>query len=429
MNPRELNTEEKLLDFIAFILADFSELLQGVNYFFWDEYSEEVLKGFNTSKDTNIYKFYLKETIDLDSIKNTFKLNDLFNFSEQNKKDLISFINENYRHGFPDDCEDGCAYGGNLKIDLDISQFNLYLEDYRSLNEINNSVFISYFKYLLQDFEYSITEYLKKEYNQIKKLHYNSKLIKPEVKLDFIEHHKNIYKSNYIKSFNGNYLFFEINKDENDNFNINFKNSLIKQITKIKELETTIVYTKDYTGFESDLNEFKYELFLFVFENKPLIKNLSVINEIYESILNEKSEFISFLRDKDFNNNDINVILNILSNNSLAELGFKFLKRLSLNQVEIFRLLYFFYVFDFYKEKRSNNLKKIKDFEEVINFQSLNKNINKEQFRKYFNYIAQKNAKHYPFNNSNETLKLLEGILENDKLLKKQPDSKNLKFY
>lgn len=222
---RELNNEERLLDFIAFILSDYSELLDNVNYFFCENFSKEVLSKYDKNKESNIYKFYLKETIGFDSISKILKQYDLFNYTEQNKIDLINYLNNNYRHGYPDDVdEEGFAYGGRYKINLDFNQFELYLDDYFSLSKINKSIFISYFKYLLFEIKDSIMSYLEKEYNLIKKIHYNSIQINPEIKLDFIEYYKNFYKSNYIKTFNDNFLFFEINKNENDSFNINLKN-------------------------------------------------------------------------------------------------------------------------------------------------------------------------------------------------------------
>lgn len=427
---RELNNEERLLDFIAFILSDYSELLDNVNYFFCENFSKEVLSKYDKNKESNIYKFYLKETIGFDSISKILKQYDLFNYTEQNKIDLINYLNNNYRHGYPDDVdEEGFAYGGRYKINLDFNQFELYLDDYFSLSKINKSIFISYFKYLLFEIKDSIMSYLEKEYNLIKKIHYNSIQINPEIKLDFIEYYKNFYKSNYIKTFNDNFLFFEINKNENDSFNINFKKSLINQVTKIKELEINVIYTRDNIDFKNDLNGFIFDLFLYTFENIPLIKNQSKINKIYDEITKEKSDYINFLKGKGFNNNDINNILNILSNNILADLGFKFLKRYNLKKVEIFRLLYFFYVFDFFKEHKRNDLKKINDFKEVINFQTLNVNSDEEQFRKYFNDIGNNKSKHYPFRNSDETFRLLDGVLEDKHLLKSIPKDNNLNFY
>lgn len=429
---RELNTEEKLLDFIAFILADYSELLDDVNYFFSENYppNKKLLANYKKNIESNFYKFFLKENIYIESILKKINISENFNFTDNEKKVIINYINENYIHGYPDDVdEEGHAYGGRYRINLDLDQFNSYFDEYLSLCEITNNVYVSFFKYYLIEFEDSVISSIVNEYNSIKKLFLKKNDIKPDCMLDFIDTHKKRYKLNYLETYHNKNLFFIINKSDNDKFILDLKSSLKLQITKITEQNIEIKYSTDFIKLNDSLNEFYYDLYLNIFENKPINKNYINEDLIYNNILNEKKEYINYLNDKGFENNDVNAILNILSNNSLSEQGFSFLKRYNLKQVEIFHLLYSFYVFDFFKEVKKNELTKIKDFEAVINFQSLKSKLNTQQFRKYFNSLDESDSKHYPFNNYDETFKLFNNILEKTKLLKSKPKSKNFKYF
>ncbi|WP_329807184.1 hypothetical protein [Flavobacterium facile] len=428
---RELNNEERLLDFIAFILADYSELLDNVNYFFCENYSKEVLLKYDKNKESNIYKFYLKETIDFEYLNTITNVNYQFNFTELDKVNLIKYINDNYRHGYPDDFEDGLITGGNLKINIDKEQFDLYLEEYTSLCEINKTVYISYFKYNLIESEDAILNYLRKEHIKIKTVFKNSFQINSELKLEFVNYHKDKYKLRYLESFNDNKFFYIVNKNENDEFVLNFKISLLKQLVNINEINIDMDYSKDDIDYENSLNEIYYNLFLNCFEGKPLSRNEEGNNKIYNSLLDDKKDYIEYLNKKGFTSNDINNILNILSSNSLSELGFKFIKRYNLKKVETFVILYCFYVFDFFNEVRDNRLEKIIDFDEVVKFQSLNVKLDKEQFRKYYKDINNNKGKHYPFSNYEETIKLFtnDDIIYNKSIIKQKPKNQNINFF
>ncbi|MCQ4139412.1 hypothetical protein [Chryseobacterium sp. EO14] len=119
------------------------------------------------------------------------------------------------------------------------------------------------------------------------------------------------------------------------------------------------------------------------------------LSENFTYFIKEKENFIQYLKRKNFTTREINIILNILSENRYNSLDIKSLN--TARDIYFFRICYFFHVFDYFTEVEGIIFDSIVSFEPIIKFNSQNKRENKQQFLK--NYININNSEHkdYPF--------------------------------
>ncbi len=119
------------------------------------------------------------------------------------------------------------------------------------------------------------------------------------------------------------------------------------------------------------------------------------LDDEFNRFADVKSNFAIFLKRKNFNVDEIRIILNALSENRYNEIG---IKHLSLSRdIYFFRFCYFFYVFDYFEEIEGNELNTIISFEDIVNFNRNNKRENKQQYHKNYININNPNSKDYPF--------------------------------
>ena len=430
MNLKTLNLQERLIDFMAYILADYPELLNEVNYFFCPRSyikSEEILLKFNKVSETNIYKFYLEQTIDFEEILKSISINVEFDFSEKDVQFLKDYINKNYSWGYPDDYEDGLLTGGNINIDIDDKQFKKYLFEYKNLIKLNDKVFISYFKYNIIDSNDFIKEFLVAENKKIKKLLLDSYQISSQYKDKFDKYQKEKYIKKYISEFELAKFVFSIYKNEEDNFVNDVNESIILQLRKLNNYETFEFSNQiDSSEIKFSLNEFLLNLFKFHFEKTPLTENFEKLDNDFKDLLKNNEKYLQFLLKKGFEKKDVSNILNLLSNNAYSELGYKSITR-NTSQVEVFHLLWCFYIFDFFEQENKTDFVKAKDFDLVINFQELLK-VDNNQIKKYYDNIKNNGHNNYPFTTFNTTLKILLKDFIKDETLLNQVPKNNLNF-
>lgn len=418
MVQSQLKKEERVLDFIAFVLSKYEELLSDVANFFYPNHSKETFINYDPKKETNIYKFFLFETLEYDFLKSyhseIFDIDICSNIeiTDENKKIIISFLNENYRHGYPPD--------GNSSLDIDIQQFDLYLEEYKSLINLNKNIYVSYLSFNLISNENLLIEALNQMWNEINNIYAKSNLILQQYKNEFIKHNKNLYLINYFENFRKNDLNFVVHKNDKNEFILDYTSSIKKQLEQLTKLHKKYIYTNEI-DIKACLSEYYLKLYDLKFNNIPLTENIDKISEEFSKKWTELKNYIIFLERKRFSKEEISNIINVLNNNSFKELGFKFLKNNNLKLVQLFHLLNAFYVFDFLIEK-GTALNTIKDFQVIKDFQTLNDlNIN-EQLRKYYLNIKNQGNKHYPFINYESTLNTLSKDIQiNKELLKSIP--------
>ena len=123
-------------------------------------------------------------------------------------------------------------------------------------------------------------------------------------------------------------------------------------------------------------------------EDKCLENNL-------DELMIEKSEFTKYLKSKNFDINDIKIILNALSENKYSNIGIKEMEFKT--DIYFFRFCYFFYVFDYFQKIEGKKFDTIASFERITKFNRDNKREVKQQYHKYFIEIDNSHGKHFPF--------------------------------
>ncbi|MDN4014896.1 hypothetical protein QX233_20715 [Chryseobacterium gambrini] len=119
------------------------------------------------------------------------------------------------------------------------------------------------------------------------------------------------------------------------------------------------------------------------------------LSENFTYFIKEKENFIQYLKRKNFTTREINIILNILSENKYNSLDIKSLN--TERDIYFFRICYFFHVFDYFTEIEGIIFDSIVSFQPIIKFNSQNKRENKQQFLKNYSNINNPEHKDYPF--------------------------------
>lgn len=115
----------------------------------------------------------------------------------------------------------------------------------------------------------------------------------------------------------------------------------------------------------------------------------------FSNFLNKKYNFINYLKDKNFNNDEIRIIVNLLSENKYNQLD---IKHINLSRdIYFFRFCYFFYIFDYFEEIEDKEFNSIASFEDIVKFNPHNKRENKQQYHKNYISINNPDSKDYPF--------------------------------
>ncbi|MFC0776567.1 hypothetical protein [Flavobacterium sp. HJSW_4] len=422
MELKPLSNESRLIDFIAYILYDYNKYTgydHILNSFFLPFYKHTEKK---TSKITkpNGYEKYLRESLDCKYLVQAISLNGSFEISNEGFKILENYFCTNFSYNSESEVEDyGATPRKKNNLEISISQIKDYLKDYNSLALINDKVFISYYKQIIIAYDDWICVYLRRENRRIKKKYSDSNKINAIHKSEFINyHHRKLIKT-YIHEFEFNVYEFVVNmNDDAVDFTVDINKSLIKQLEfllSFNEIEyENMVLRKE---IKTALNEYLIKLFEYHFNKVPFSLTNDLVKTKYSIFYNSKTDYVDFLMKKGFTDMDVKNILNILSNNQFGELGFKFLKRNNLKQIEVFHILYAFYVFDFCD---AQNFSSARDFDLVINFQCLKEELDNKQFKKYYENIDNKNSRHYPFSQfENSTNLLLEKIISNAGMFKR----------
>jgi hypothetical protein len=150
-----------------------------------------------------------------------------------------------------------------------------------------------------------------------------------------------------------------------------------------------------------------YQYFRFKFFHISLIEGSNEKKELlqrqFDNFLDNNRQLHTFLKNKDFKENEIEIIFNYLSNNHFEQLNIRVQKY---KTIEFFRLCYLFYIFDYFQEARGVSFTEENDFSNLF-LENKPGNIKDQnnQFLKYFKNVRNSSSKkNYPFTTVDKTI-------------------------
>jgi hypothetical protein len=387
-------------------LLDFEELLCGINDFF-DQKQLISLEHF-ISSENNDYQDFLKQFIELSDIVEEnvaidYHLNlisDVLTSSEL--CDLIEYLNTNFTYGYPDDYEDGLVTGGNCSLGLTISEMRFYFQNYLKLYSRNSNVFISYYYQLLKHIEYPCLLHFGKAKKKIDNINNTKELLPTNLSDDYLKYHQNKYKVKIFKHIESNNIQFYGFADEKGLF-IDINKSLIHYLTHLNSLgKNVITYNTDVADYKTFISHLTYqyvELKLFgIKKYKNNYTNLfeEQLSDELEELKTTNSKLSTFLFKKGFEENEIDTILNVISNNKFTDINIRGLE--ISKQVDFFNFCYLFFILDFFFEEEKKDFRKEKSFDAVLSFDpDSTLQHDKNAFSKYYKFLLKINSTDNPF--------------------------------
>ena len=361
-----------------------------------DEFTEDYFEYINSFIDITEY-IESKEEIDFLEIE---FIEDIYSDDEISEivESIIFFLSQNEQYN--EETEEWEIINKNDKK-IDRETLNDFFEEYISLRSIFTSpFFISYYASLfhfLNARETNKLEYFTREvYANLNStiiaevssnVKYLESLIKENEKLlfkysfdvpqldGFIYEGRlfpQVYDSslNYLHMLNGSGFL---------------KHSIINQINlyPYKELES-----------EHSLYGIKLKFLTALLYGEKKIDDDDLQDE-FSGFVDKKSRFINYLKNKNFNSDEIRTIVNLLSENKYNQLD---IKHINLSRdIYFFRFCYFFYIFDYFEEIEGKEFNSIASFEDIVKFNPHNKRENKQQYHKNYISINNPDSKDYPF--------------------------------
>lgn len=450
------DTQKQNSNFITDIKTNGGILMDFIMYYFYNQIDSRDVSDFfrlrktlsNHEKESSVQQDSIESIQDGSKFQYLYFINEKINLNHiliakhtqvRTLKNITELLHENDTSNLIIFLNNYIANNQNISQKFTVSNESLIEEfnDYLELREINPTVFISFYAYLIK---YNNTNAIKLGNEYRKKIELTSSLsifssidLKKDYFLDLIE---NIKKELFL-NINNKHIQFHGIIDRDGYFFIDLKQTLIDSLKIIENKDSkSHNYSKDNLDLEKSISYFKL-IFLKHYQFAKDGKNLKSILDIklselsknkdyyLKKIENQKSELEAeldelikyhedyriFLTKKGFNENEILMIFNLFSQNRYVETGIKYLS--NIKQVDFFRLCYVFYFFDFYIEIKQHQFNSIKSFELIFSF-----NINNdfsfdslEQMRKYYLNIDKKANKHYPFNGYKKIVQDLSQLL------------------
>ncbi|MGY0407429.1 MAG: hypothetical protein ACWIPJ_03600 [Polaribacter sp.] len=344
-----MNRKDILIDFTVYLLLLGDEFHNDGLHFF----DSREKNGTNYENYVNVInklvnvEDFIWDT-DLDKPISKIKtLNDLI--PEKEIEFFQEYINTDFSFGYPNEInEDGSACGGTYNLNLTIDDMKSYFEDYIELRKSNTLHYITYYQQFLNYLSDQSRNTIETTKDKIDNF-YNSKS-----SIDSIVYSK--LKDKLESKLETNLL----NCTQNTSFQVQGgfdkygfilnHNSTLKAILKS--------YNSKYSKLDLEIESkqyyalVEYEYYLFKIKGKQTFtktdeqKNLE--NE-FVSIKEKNSKQIQFLKDKSFDNREIDIILNWFSLNKFNQSNLRYIR--NINKIEFFGLFYFFYRFEFLKEE------------------------------------------------------------------------------
>lgn len=413
-----MTNREILEDFIVFYLCQFDELLSKVIFFYHSENAERLLGDtFQESRYQKFIRHYIEIEKFIDKEFEQTDINSLSDIIPKDKiKDLAHYLNENFRAGYPDEEEDGFVYGGNYELYITESELiDGFNNDYITLFRLNPNFYISHLYQLFQ-FNYSSSKQ-KIDINKeiIDSLYITKNTFSLIEKGEIGEHYNNKYKKKMLDSLIKRPLQFNGFIDKNGVFIddiMSFRNWVI--VSNGFKIKSEFDFLTD-EKIGADYLIYKY--YRYKFYNEDTVESsedeINGLKIKFNKIKEKNRKLLIFLKDKGFDDNQCDSILNVLLDDEFYYLNlrsFPYIKK----QVEFFRFCYFVYIFDFFEEIEEITFSRESDFDclKINETYHVYNSDWKNQFKKYKKNHKNTNSRHFPFRKTVEkTLDTIENKL------------------
>lgn len=396
-NNSALKTKEDLIrDFIMVYLSKVPEVEGPVCHFF----DGSIMSEFSDAQfdiDKN-YLVFIEKEHQIDWLKNpqqnveNLNINEISDLLDDDEIISLAEYLNNYNYG-----EYYEEYYGNLNTE-DIHQ---HCRSYLRYRAINNGIFISYllFKigYILH---YYIESDLKDLVLEIDKLYNTKTFVGVSFESEYTQTIKSKYFNNYFQNLESTFQFYGF-FDEKGLF-VDTDLTLTNALRFYLNNEIDYYNNQDTLKLEISrmMSYLQIRYFYFKFFGKEpddlFDEHKEHLKEEFDKFKSTNSKLVNFLSEKSYDSQEIDIILNMVSNNRYSELDIRYI---TLDQVSLFRILWLFGIFEYFTVVEIHQFKSSKDFDVLLKLNSQN-NYKKysQQFKKYYDFIQEKNFKDNPFN-------------------------------
>ncbi|WP_299135481.1 hypothetical protein [uncultured Tenacibaculum sp.] len=355
-----MNRKDVLTDFCVYILLLGDEFCNEELFFFDSrDKTEATYKNYVDSiqKIVNVDDFIWDTDINK-PISNIKSLSDLI--TENEIELLQDYIKNEFDFGYPNEInEDGTAFGETYKLNFPIEDIKSYFIEYLDLRKINTSKYITYYQQFLNYLNDLSKNAIEATKIDIDNFYNNKSSIGINIYSELEDLLESELKNNLMKCIKNTSFQLQGGFDK-FGFILNYKDTLktiLKQYNlKYSKLNLNIEPIQYFALIE-------YEYFSFKIKEKKIFtksEKQKKLQEEFELIKKEKPTQIQFLKNKGFDNREINIILNCFCFNKFNALDIRHIR--SITKVGLFNLFYFFYRFEFLKKEYKIKLDLQNDF-------------------------------------------------------------------
>lgn len=302
-----MNKEKILGDFLVFFLSEYEELLSDIISFFYQK-EDSIIVDYETfiQRQFTHLDFHPSEFTDEPksiTSENIISLEDIVPKSKISS--LLNFLYENFHHGFPD------GDGGGGRENLEVSEIDLenYFRTYINYLNINPEVYISVYKQLFQtrlhDVIKCFNENVEEEKRKLSKLDNFDDKIQSE--FESIIYDKLMSKT--IENVQKKPFQYYGHSDEFGIYlnEITTINNWLKLAQKDQMFVVNSFNASKFTGID-----------YLVYKEVRYPDQLQRIgNNSFTAIKKDEKEYIEYLKRKSYHENEIDIILNLLSKNNI----------------------------------------------------------------------------------------------------------------
>lgn len=295
------------------------------------------------------------------------------------------------------------------QFEINLASIKEHFENYFMLRIVSPDVYIIYYASLIFSLNKRASNFLNRFIREINGIsesilinkYFNSKILKNKEYLDYQidENEKLLFQHSFeVPQLDG--FFTKNNKSSIISLQASVKNylSILSASELLRNTNLTGINPHQYLELNAEhslygmklkyLNFLRYGDRIHSQENKGIENNL-------DELMTEKSDFIEYLKSKNFDIDEIKIILNALSENKYNSIGIKEME--FKNDIYFFRFCYFFYVFDYFQDIEGKKFDTIASFEKITKFNTDNRREVKQQYHRNFIEIDNSNGKHFPF--------------------------------
>ncbi|WP_241285462.1 hypothetical protein [Chryseobacterium arthrosphaerae] len=290
------------------------------------------------------------------------------------------------------------------QFEINLASIKEHFENYFMLRTVSPGVYISYYASLIFSLNKRASNFLNRfirETNGVSESIVINKNFKNKEYLDYQidENEKLLFQHSFdVPQLDG--FFTKNNKSSIISLQASLKNylSILSASELLRNTNFTGINPHQYLELSAEHSlygmKLKYLNFLRYGERIHSQEDKGIENNL-EELMTEKSDFIEYLKSKNFNIDEIKIILNALSENKYSSIGIK--ETEFKNDIYFFRFCYFFYVFDYFQDIEGKKFDTIASFEKITKFNRDNRREVKQQYHRNFIEIDNSNGKHFPF--------------------------------